>query len=101
MDWPDGLVTKALGSTGSSAKWLAQVLPVSELGLQPVGAWSIPTVMVPPSPVTHGMVDAVDVASAPEQPASRTNKQRNGVTVARCHLAGRPPEPVTAAGGPA
>src|SRR5271165_2042735 len=101
MDWPPGLVTKALGRTGARTKWLAQVLPATEFGLHPLGARSIPTVREPPSPVTHGTVAGVWVATALPQAGASTTRESRGSQGARCHRPGPRPGPVTpGAGGP-
>src|SRR5271157_3110362 len=101
MDWPPGLVTKALGRTGSSTKWSAQVSPATELGLQPVGAWSMPTVRVPPRPVTQGTVAGGEEAAALPHAVAASATARSGSQGARCRRPGPPPGPVTpGAAGP-
>src|SRR5579875_3969812 len=64
--WSSALTVKALGRTGSMMRRSAQVSPDAVFGLQPVGAWSIPTVRVPPVPGTQGLVVVVVEADVPE-----------------------------------
>src|SRR5579875_353371 len=114
--WSSALTVKALGRTGSRMRRSAQVSPDAVFGLQPVGAWSIPTVRVPPVPGTQGLVvvveaDAADAAEAAELAAPPESSvpapaaaAASAATVttrsARPTGPGLAPGRLTAAGGP-
>src|SRR5579875_667221 len=112
--WSSALTVKALGRTGSRMRRSAQVSPDAVFGLQPVGAWSIPTVRVPPVPGTQGLVvvvveadaaEAAELAAAPESsvpaPAAAAASAATATTrSARPTGPGLAPGRLTAAGGP-
>src|SRR5579875_3011625 len=90
---------KALGSTASSTSSLDQLGSPLAFGLHAEGAWSMPTVTVPPRTGTRVWAVVVPPATAPHDAASSASAAGRHADQ-RGHR-GRSPRRVTAGGGPA